>query len=121
MDIPKHEYTDYQWEKHQDLLDKLIYLNHEMLKTPFEIERETGVSAVDLKLLFEHNNVRVLMLSDIAFRKRDRDFERIYDLHIKKKISLNEIYRKYGFSPLYSRRVLKDKGVDHLGFVNQLK
>ncbi|WP_144462659.1 AraC family transcriptional regulator [Siminovitchia fortis] len=96
-------------------------MNHQMLKTPFEIQKEIGISTKDLELLFNENNIKLLKLPDIAFNKRSKDFEKIYHLHINKRLSLNEIYRQYGYSPLYSKRVLKDRGIDHLNFVNQMK
>lgn len=84
-------------------MDKLIYLNHEMLKTPFEIERKTGVLAVDLIRLFEYNNVQFLKLPDIALRKRNRSFKNIYKLHVEKRLSLNEVYRESVF-PLHIQK-----------------
>ncbi|MFA1822194.1 AraC family transcriptional regulator [Virgibacillus oceani] len=119
--IPKPEFQDYQWKKYQDKLDELVKMNHVELKTAYEIQAETGVYVKDLDQLFEANNVEVFKHKKISALKRNKDFEIIYDLHINQKLSLNEIYRNYRYSPLYSKRVLKDKGIDHLGFVNQLK
>lgn len=96
-------------------------MNHVELKTSYEIQRELGVYVKDLEKLFEANNVKVFKLKEISAFKRSKDFDEIYDLHINQKLSLSEIYRYYGYSPIYSKRVLKEKGIDHLGFVNQLK
>ncbi|MCM3110062.1 AraC family transcriptional regulator [Lederbergia lenta] len=96
-------------------------MNHNKLFTPFEIQKEVGIPTAELKTLFEKNDIQLLSHSEISKIKRNKDFESIYDLHINKKLSLNEIYRDYGYSPPYSKRVLNDNGVDHLQFVNQLK
>ncbi|GAB3795046.1 AraC family transcriptional regulator [Virgibacillus kimchii] len=96
-------------------------MNHVELKTSYEIQRELVVYAKDLEKLFEANNIKIFKLKEISALKRSKDFDEIYDLHINQKLSLSETYRYYGYSPIYSKRVLKEKGIDHLGFVNQLK
>lgn len=75
----------------------------------------------DIKQIFKHGKVKLYSAWDIAKIKRDNDFEKLYDLHFIQKLSLNEIYRLYGFSQIYVKRVFKENGLEHLGFVNQIK
>ncbi|MFS1518469.1 AraC family transcriptional regulator [Bacillus sp. SCS-151] len=102
-------------------MDKLIEMNHEMLMTPNEIFKETGIETKDMEILFNKYNVELLKLKEISRLKREKDFELLYDLHFIKNLSLNEIYRQFGLSPLYTKRVFEDKGIPHQGFINQCK
>jgi hypothetical protein len=82
---------------------------YEQFKQIDEICNETGLS--------EETVISIITLKDMERMpkyepklKRERDFPLIYDLHFNKEISLKEIYKRYGFSPEYSRRVLKEHG-----------
>lgn len=125
IDLPEPKWKNgnhvYNWQKHIDKLDKLIEMNHKDLLNPNEIQNKTGILANDLKSLFKYKGVKLYNAWEIAKLKRDRDFDFLYDLHFNKKMSLNEIYRKYGYSQPYIKRVFKDNGLSHLGFVNQNK
>ncbi|MGZ9868096.1 AraC family transcriptional regulator [Priestia endophytica] len=85
------------------------------------ISKITGIDWWVINDLFKEYGVEKLGFSELSRRRRERDFELIYNLHYKNKLSLNEIHREYGFSPLYTKRVLGDQGLTHLGYENQLK
>jgi len=93
-------------------LDKLVYLYHEKLLTFKQLEEETGISWWTIKNLFKKNGIKTISLAKRAELKRNKDFEVINKLFFTKKYSLKEIYKKYGFSPPYVKRVFKDKGID---------
>lgn len=120
---PVDRYADhhYVWEDYIDQLGKLVELHHEALLTLHEIGRAKDIPYHTLKALFEANGIKIYHNHEIAKMKREKDFELLYDLHFNKKISLKEIYRKYGFSPPYIKRVFEDKGIKHLRFTNQYK
>lgn len=111
----------YVWEEYIDQLDELVELHHKALLTLHEIGRAKDIPYHTLKALFEANNIKIYHHHEIAKMKREKDFEFLYDLHFNKKMSLNEIYRKHGYSPLYVKRVFEDKGLKHLDFKNQYK
>ncbi|TCJ01608.1 AraC family transcriptional regulator [Cytobacillus praedii] len=111
----------YAWQKFTDKMDKLIEMNHKDLLNPYEIEKQIGILSDDLKRLFEHHNIKLNSAWDIAKIKRKKDFKTLYKLHFQQRLSLNEIYRQYGYSQLYVKRVFKEHGLEHLGFVNQNK
>jgi len=112
---------EYEWEKYVDELDKLKRMYWEDLLTFAEIKKETGIGEWIIKDLFKEFNVSTMKHTERAKLKRERDFNLIYKLHHTDKMSLNEIYREYNFSPIYSKQVLADQGIQHLGFVNQNK
>jgi len=118
---PMGEGFRYKWEEHVDKLDELKRMHHQDLLSLNEIVRLTGIDVWVIEDLFNEFNIEIMGIKKRAKLKRERDFDLIYKLHKIKEMSLNEIYREYGFSPLYSKTVLKDKGINHNGFVNQLK
>jgi site-specific DNA recombinase len=120
---PVDRYADhhYVWENYMDQLGELVELHHEALLTLFEISKAKNIPYDTLKALFEANDIKIYHRSEIAKMKREKHFELLYDLHFNKKMSLNEIERKYGFSRPYIKRVFEDKGIKHLNFLNQHK
>lgn len=120
---PVERYADWHhsWENYVDQLDELVEMHHKQLKTMNEIEKLTGINDYTLKELFKANGIKIYNKSEIAKMRRDRDFELLYDLHFNQKMSLNEIYRKYGYSPTYVRKAFEDKGIKHLNFRSQFK
>ncbi|NUJ16914.1 helix-turn-helix transcriptional regulator [Bacillus glycinifermentans] len=70
--------------------------------------------------LFKAKKVDKLNYPELCRRRRACDFDKLYDLHFNQRLSLNEIHRQFGYSPLYTKRVFKEKGLSHLGFINQL-
>lgn len=122
LDLPETEYSGvYSYEKHIPELDKLVALNHDHLLTAHQIHAREGITVENIKLLFKSQGVELLKFSDISRKKREQDFDKLYKLHFNNKFSLNEIYEITGLSPLYVKRVFKEKGLKHLGFSNQLK
>ncbi|MGG2091216.1 AraC family transcriptional regulator [Bacillus sp. S13(2024)] len=111
----------YEWEKHVDEVDKLEKMYREDLMTLEQIKEATGINTWVIEDLFREFDIPKMKHKERAKLKRAKDFDLIYKLHIEEKMSLNEIYKKYKFSPLYSKRVLEDKNVQHLGFTNQIK
>lgn len=125
IDLPELEWKNgehtYSWQKHIHKLDKLIRMNHKEMLNPNEMYKKTGILADDIKQIFEHHNVKLFNAWEIAKMKRHHDFDILYKLHFERKLSLNEIYREYGYSQIYAKRVFKEHGMSHLGFVNQNK
>ncbi|MGG3891981.1 hypothetical protein, partial [Metabacillus fastidiosus] len=124
INLPEPEWMNgehkYAWEKYLSYLDKIKELHFEQLKTIPEISEQLKIPDWIIRDLFKANKVDKLSFRELSKRKRERDFDFLYDLHFNKKISLNDIYRLHGYSPLYVKRVFEDKGLSHLGFVNQL-
>lgn len=125
IDLPKPQFMNgqfkYSWEKYQSELDKLVELNHEKLLTSHEIQKGTGISIDDLENLFKNNGIKLYKLKELSKKKRELDFDFLYNQHFNKRLSLNDIYREFGFSPGYTKKCFEDKGLKHLNFVNQLK
>ncbi|PGZ96923.1 hypothetical protein COE51_16250 [Bacillus pseudomycoides] len=103
------------------MLDKLKRMYHEDLLTLEQIKEETGINTWVITDLFKEFDIPTMEHKERAKLRRARDFDLIYKLHFEEKMSLNEIYREYKFSPMYSKKVLEDKNIQHLGFINQSK
>jgi hypothetical protein len=111
----EHEYS---WQKYEDKMEQFVEANHKQLLTPFEIHKRYGIGVKDLEILFKMKNVELYKQKEIAKRKREKHFDLLYQFHFVDKLSLNEIYRKYGYSPQYVKKVFEDRGMEHLGMVN---
>lgn len=73
-----------------------------------QIEQQTGINWWTVKNLFYQKGINTISLKDRAKIKRRKDMPVIYELYFKQKLSYKEIYAKFGFSPAYSRQVLKE-------------
>ncbi|MDA8336259.1 MAG: hypothetical protein M0Z41_14955 [Peptococcaceae bacterium] len=76
-----------------------------------EIAAAVGVSSTTVKAAFNEMKIERLGTREQARLKREKDFDRIYDLHFRQQIPIAQIHRQYGFSKCYIRQVLKDRGL----------
>ncbi|MGM7720465.1 AraC family transcriptional regulator [Metabacillus sp. Hm71] len=111
----------YAFEKYLESWDKIKHLHFSELKTIGVISKELGIPEWCIGEIFEFKKVDKLSFRELCKLRRSKDFKFLYDLHFNQKMSLNDIYRLHGYSPLYIKRVFEDEGLKHLGFVNQLK
>lgn len=112
---------EYVWKQYLNQLGELVELHHEALLTLHEVAKAKDIPWHTLKRMFIANNIKIYHNREIAKMRRAKNFDFLYDLHFNQKLSLNEIYEKYGFSPLYVKRVFEDRRIKHLGFTNQFK
>lgn len=117
--MPKHEVTyNYKWEQHLDKFEAIKELHFNQLKTVREISEELNIPDWVILDLFKYQKVDKLSFTELSKRKRAIHFEKLYDLHFNKDMSLKKIYRDYGFSPPYIRKVFEEHGVEHKHFIN---
>ncbi len=117
--LPKHEGAyNYAWELHLDKFEVIKELHFKQLKTIREISEELNIPDWIIKDLFNSQKVDKLSFTELSKRKRAIHFNKLYDLHFKKDMSLKKIYRDYGFSPAYTRKVFEEHGVEHKHFIN---
>jgi site-specific DNA recombinase len=116
MELPKPKWGGDDFERkssqYQDQLDKLVKMYQEELKSFIEMEKETGIDWWTIRDLFEQNGIPIMSKEEIYKRRRDRDFHFLYDLHFNKDLTLKQIYKDFGYSPVYVRRVFKEHGVE---------
>nr|WP_257215504.1 AraC family transcriptional regulator [Bacillus pumilus] len=119
LDIPKPEKGHkYAWEQHLDKFEVIKKLHFKQLKTVREISDELNIPDWIILDLFKSQKVDKLSFPELTKRKRAIHFEKLYDLHFNKGMSLKKIYRDYGFSPPYIRKVFEEHGVEHKHFIN---
>lgn len=94
-----------------DLVKKIIHWYEVDKLTLAEIENKTGIKWWTIKALLNNKKVEKISRTERARLKREKHFDLIYRLHFIEEMSLRDIYKKYGFSPCYARRVLEDKGL----------
>lgn len=86
----------------------MIHLYRDELMSFEEIGKHLGIDWWSIKQLFNKHNVPRISTQQRAVLKRKKVYPLIYELHFRHNLSLNEIYRKYGFSPAFSRQVLSE-------------
>ncbi len=119
ISLPKHEVTyNYTWEQHLDKFETIKELHFKQLKTVREISEKLNIPDWVILDLFKSQKVDKLSFTELSKRKRAIHFEKLYDLHFNKDMSLKKIYRDYGFSPSYTRKVFEEHGVEHKHFIN---
>lgn len=94
-----------------DLAEEIIRMYVTDKLTLTEIEKRTGVKWWTVKNLLNKRGIPKISRAERARLKREKHFDLIYRLHFVEEMSLRDIYKKYGFSPCYARRVLEDKGL----------
>lgn len=122
MNIPKPESNHrYAWEEYENKIDEIKWLHFDKLMTVGQISEKLDIPDWIILDLFKVKKVDKLSYPELCRRRRELDFDKLYDLHFNQRFSLNDIHRLFGYSPLYTKRVFKDRGLSHLGFVNQTK
>ncbi|MGA4711639.1 AraC family transcriptional regulator [Bacillus safensis] len=101
-----------------DKFDAIKELHFKQLKTVREISEEMNIPDWVILDLFKSQKVDKLSFTELSKRKRAVHFEKLYDLHFNKGMSLKKIYRDYGFSPPYIRKVFEEHGLEHKHFIN---
>ncbi|GLO66100.1 AraC family transcriptional regulator [Oceanobacillus kimchii] len=109
----------YAWEKYVDRFEEIKIKHFEELMTIGQISKELRIPEWIILELFEKMKMDKLSYKELTRRKRSNNFDKIYTWHFKQKLSMNEIYRRYGYSQPYCRRVLADKGLKQREIINQ--
>lgn len=76
-----------------------------------EMEKETGIGWWTNRNFFLQNGIPIMSKEEIYRRRRKRDLERLYNLHYHDQLTLKDIYKRYGFTPVYVRKVRKAHGL----------
>ncbi|MGM1044916.1 MAG: AraC family transcriptional regulator [Bacillota bacterium] len=92
----------------EEHLEEMIQLYRDELMSFEEIGQKLNIDWWNIKGLFKKHGIARYSVKERAFLKRQKDYPIIYKLHYELNLSLNEIYRNYGYSPPYSRAVLSD-------------
>ncbi|MEH7552928.1 AraC family transcriptional regulator [Bacillus altitudinis] len=106
------------WEQHLDKFEAIKKLHFKHLKTVREISEELEIPEWVILDLFKSQKVDKLSFTELSKRKRAMHFEKLYDMHFNKGMSLKKIHRDFGFSPPYVKKVFEEHGLKHKHFIN---
>ncbi|MEK4006308.1 hypothetical protein [Paenibacillus sp. FSL H3-0333] len=101
----KPKFSDYE-----PMLAEIVCLYRDELLSFEEIGEQLGIEWWNIKQMFKKYNITKYSIKERACLKRKKDYPQIYKLHHSMKLSFKAIYRDYGFSPSYSKLVLKEGG-----------
>jgi alkylated DNA nucleotide flippase Atl1 len=106
-------------KQYAEHLDTVRYLYEDQLMTYDEIAEQIGLPSHVVKRIVRSMDIRRITPAERARRKRQRDFELVYRLHIEKRMTFAEISKIIGRSAPYIAAVLKENGVQPRNYGQQ--